>query len=151
MATFWRTALLMPAVLLLQACTMWSEHPVRHWSDATGGESLERNFWIEVKQKDWNELERHLAGNYIRVTPRGALDRTAALELLKQFEVTDYVLSDFQVELNGRSMIVAYTLILKGNGPRGPFPSEPVHMLAVWQQQKTGWVALAHSVVGEIK
>ncbi len=34
---------------------MWREHTVNKWADATGGEGLERSFWNEVKNNNWNE------------------------------------------------------------------------------------------------
>src|SRR5256885_3589586 len=62
------------ATILLQGCTVWREHTVNKWADATGGEGLERSFWNEVKNKNWNELERHIAGNYILITLDTRLD-----------------------------------------------------------------------------
>ena len=56
---------LLATTLLLQACTLWSEHPAKTWADATGGEGLERNFWRELKAKNWPELERHIRGRGI--------------------------------------------------------------------------------------
>ena len=44
--------LLLAAVLMLPACAVWREHPgSSKWTDATGGEGLERSFWKEVKAK----------------------------------------------------------------------------------------------------
>jgi hypothetical protein len=52
--------------------------------------------------------------------------------------------------LNGTTFVVTYTITLNGsvNGTGGsqPFPSAPQHMMSVWQQQKSGWVEIAHSV-----
>ena len=72
---------LLSALLLFAGCTMWREHPgSSKWTDATGGEGLERSFWREVKDKKWKELEQHIAGNYIAVSPeQGRLDKAAAL------------------------------------------------------------------------
>jgi len=35
---------------------------------------------------------------------------------------------------------------LNGTAGSQPLPSAPQHMMTVWQQQKAGWVAIAHSV-----
>ncbi len=104
---------LLSAIVLLPACTMWREHPVSNWADATGGESLERTFWKEVKTKKWNELEPHFASNYISVTPEeGRFDRAAALAYLHQLQLDDYTLGDFQNELNGETVVVTYAITL---------------------------------------
>jgi ketosteroid isomerase-like protein len=139
--------LMLGAVLLFSGCTVWSEHPAHHWTDATGGEGLERIFWNEVKAKDWTELERHMAGNYVFTGPEGRLDRQAALDRLKQFELEEYSLGEMQVELNTQTLVVTYTLTLRGTRAGQPLRDSPVRLLAVWQHQKAGWMAIAHSIV----
>jgi ketosteroid isomerase-like protein len=144
-------SVLLCLVTALQGCSVWREHAVHNWSDVTGGESLERNFWKEVKAKNWNELSRHLAGNYISVTPEeGRMDRAATVEHLKQLRLDDYSLGDFQIELNGQTLVVTYTIALRGTYAEQPLPSVPVRMITVWQQQNGGWMALAHSVMGAV-
>ena len=133
---------------LLQACTVWGDRPVKAWTDVTGGESLERNFWREVKDRNWTELERHLAGNFISASVRGTRDRAATLEYLKQLQLEEYTLGDFQVELNGQALVVNYSLTAKGTIEGKPLPPGPIRMMSVWQQQKAGWTAIAHSTVG---
>lgn len=135
---------------LTSACTFYGEHPARALSEATGGEGLERVFWKEVQAANWVEVERALASNYSGVTPGGTLDRSATLEQYRQWQLKDYALGDLKTELNGTTMVVTYTITLNGslNGTAGsqPLPSAPQHMMTVWQQQKRGWVEIAHSV-----
>jgi hypothetical protein len=137
------------------ACTFYGEHPARTLSEATGGEGLERIFWKNVQAANWVELERSLASNYAGVTPSGTLDRSAALEQYRQWQLKDYALGDLKTEMNGITFVVTYTITLNGtfnaaagNGTAGlqPLPSAPQHMMSVWQQQKKGWVIIAHSV-----
>jgi hypothetical protein len=144
--------IMLSALLLLPACTMWREHEVSKWTDATGGEGLERSFWKEVKAKRWSELEHHLAGNYILVTPEvGRLDRAAALAHLQQVHLDEFTLGDFQTELNTETLVVTYAITMRGTSAGHPLPSEPVRMMTVWQKQKAGWMQIAHSVMGPEK
>ncbi len=135
---------------LTPACTFYGDHPARTLSEATGGEGLERVFWKEVQAANWVEVERALASNYAGVTPGGTLDRTGALEQYRGWQLKDYALGDLKTELNGSTIVVTYTITLNGtsNGSAGsqPLPSAPQHMMTVWQQQKKGWVVIAHSV-----
>jgi hypothetical protein len=142
-------ALILACAGLLQACTVWGDHPVRNWTDVTGGESLERNFWMEVKAKNWTELEKHVAGNFISASTDGTKDKATALEHLKQLQVDEYSVGNFQVELNGQSLVVTYSLTLTGTSAGTPLASEPRRMMSVWQQQKSGWVIIAHSTLGK--
>jgi len=141
--------LLFGTMLLLSGCTVWGEHPVRHWPDATGGEGLERSYWNDVKAKQWDELERHLASNYVLFTPEeGRLDRPAALAHLQPLRLDEYSLGDLQTELNGQTLVVTYSITMRGTFNGQPLPSAPVRMMTVWQQQKSGWMAIAHTVIG---
>src|SRR5919108_5530272 len=101
-------------VLFWCGCTMWREHKPHAWTDVTGGESLERVFWRQLKEKNWPQVESHLAGTYVLLTPQGTLDRAAAIERWKQLELQDYSLGDFRVELNGNTYVVSYTLTIRG-------------------------------------
>jgi hypothetical protein len=138
------------ALMATPACTFYGDHPARAFSEATGGEGLERVFWKEVQSANWVEVERVLASNYSGVTPGGTLDRSATIEQYHQWRLKDYALGDLKTELNGNTVVVTYTITLNGtlNGTGGsqPLPSAPLHMMTVWQQQKKGWVAIAHSV-----
>ena len=139
------------ALMFAPACTFYGDRPARALSEATGGEGLERVFWKDVQAANWVEVERSLASNYAGVTPGGTLDRSAALEQYHGWQLKDYALGDLKTELNGTTIVVTYTITLNGvtsNGAAGsqPLPSVPQHMMTVWQQQKAGWVAIAHSV-----
>ena len=94
--------LLLAAVLMLPACTVWREHPgSSKWTDATGGEGLERSFWKEVKAKRWSELEHHIASNYVAVSAQGGrLDKAAAVAQIQQLQLDDYTLGDVQAKGN---------------------------------------------------
>ena len=139
------------ALMFAPACTFYGDRPARALSEATGGEGLERVFWKDVQAANWVEVEHALASNYAGVTPGGTLDRSAALEQYHGWQLKDYALGDLKTELNGTTIVVTYTITLNGvtsNGTAGsqPLPSAPQHMMTVWQQQKAGWVVIAHSV-----
>jgi hypothetical protein len=141
---------LMLALMFTSACTFYGEHPARALSDATGGEGLERVFWKDVQTANWAEVERALASNYAGVTLGGSLDRAATIEQYRTWQLKDSAIGDLKTELNGATIVVTYTITLNGssNGPGGaqPLPTTPLHMMTVWQQQKSGWLAIAHSV-----
>ncbi|HMH00765.1 MAG TPA: nuclear transport factor 2 family protein [Terriglobales bacterium] len=136
---------------LLQGCTVWREHAVNKWADATGGEGLERSFWNEVKNKNWTELERHIAGNYILITPEGRLDRGLALERIKEFQIQDFSMGEIETELHRDTIVVTYSITLRGTHVGQPLSQTPIRRMAVWQQQKSGWMKIADSEIGGLK
>jgi hypothetical protein len=132
------------------ACTFYGEKPARSMEEATGGEGLERVFWKNVQTANSVGLERTLASNYSGVTSAGTLDRSATIEQYRTWQLKDYSIGDLQTELNGSTIVVTYTITLNGtttahSGASQPLPSTPQHMMTVWQQQKKGWIAIAHS------
>ncbi len=128
------------------ACTFYGEHPARSMAEATGGEGMERVFWKNVQAANWVEVERALASNYMGTTPAGPLDHAATIAQYRQWQLKDYALGDLKTELNGSTIVVTYTITINGTAGSQPLPSAPQHMMTVWQQQKAGWVAIAHSV-----
>src|ERR1700733_3044042 len=143
----WMPILGLVAVLLLEAgCTMNKEHPANSFADATGGEGLERVFWKSVAAADWTDVERVLASNYSGVSASGTLDKAAALEQYRQWQLKEDSLGDLKKEFNGNTIGLTYLFTLKvSTGGGSPLPSGPQHMMSVWQQQKKGWVEIAHT------
>jgi len=137
---------LLISMMLVSACTFYGDRPPRAFSEATGGEGLERVFWKHVQAANWTEIERALASNYMGTAPSGSLDRDTTLAQYRQWQLKDYSLGDLKTELNGSTIVVTYTITLNGAAGSQPLPSAPQHMMTVWQQQKAGWVAIAHSV-----
>jgi hypothetical protein len=136
------------SLLLLSACTVYSEHPVKTFSDATGGEGLERAFWQDVQKQDWKDVERHLAGNFVYATPGKTLERAEALENFQQMQIQEYSIGDLSTEMNRDAFVVTYTVTLRGTNHGRAFPDQPKRRMSVWQQQKGGWVMIAHTVLG---
>jgi hypothetical protein len=139
------------ALICTAACTVYGERPPHSMAEATGGEGLERIFWKNVQARNWVELERSLASNYSGVSASGALDRSATIDQYRTWQLQDYAIGDLKTELNGSTLVVTYNITLNGgisNGTAGSqrLPSAPQHMMTVWQQQKAGWVVIAHSV-----
>ncbi|MGD0211620.1 MAG: DUF4440 domain-containing protein [Terriglobales bacterium] len=138
------------ALMFASACTFNRDHPAGTFSQATGGEGLEHVFWKNVRSANWVEIDRVLASNYAGITPTGTLDHSATLEQYRGWKLKDYAIGDLNTEMNGTTIVVTYTITLNGtsNGSAGsqPLPSVPQHMMTVWQQQKAGWVVIAHSV-----
>src|SRR3954462_14388687 len=80
--------------LVVPAVGCWEEKQPATWKSATGPEALEKLFWDEVKAKNWAEIERHVGPTFVAVNSRGALDRAALMERVKQLDIDDYSLGN---------------------------------------------------------
>jgi len=94
-------------------------------------------------------LEHHIASNYVAISPQGGrLDKAAALAQIQRLHLDDYTLGDVQGEMNSDTFVVTYTVAMHGTFGGQPLPIEPLRMMTVWQKEKAGWMAIAHSVLG---
>src|SRR5689334_5120132 len=96
-------------MLITTSCTMWKSPP-KGWSGATGGEQLERQLWNEIKDKNWSELEKHLAPLFVANSSNATHDRAAAIARWKQFELQSVSLADVQVQPAGADFVVTATV-----------------------------------------
>jgi hypothetical protein len=130
--------------VILSSCSLWKNAP-KGWSGATGGEQLEKLFWGEIKDKDWAELQKHLAPLFVATSPDGRRNRDASIERWKQFDLQSVSLSDVQVETAGPDFVVTAKATFTGTMAGKPLPAEPIQTMTVWQQVKDGWVVIAHT------
>jgi ketosteroid isomerase-like protein len=129
----------------LAGCAAWPPPKNSSWSNATGIEQFERLWWNSVKEKDWNEVERHLASTYVVVSPGGTFDRDSALAQIKQDEIDEFSMGNISIQPNGDATVITYTMTMRGRHNGQPFQLNGDHMMTVWQQQKRGWVQVAHA------
>jgi hypothetical protein len=147
----WRLSIvvvLLVALLSMAGCTFYADRPVKAFGEATGGEGFERALWRDIKQQDWKDLDSHIASNFVYITPSGRWERGSALEQIEQMRVQDYSISDLATEMNRDAFVVSYTITLRGTMQEKVLPDEPQRRMTIWQQQKGGWMAIAHTVMG---
>lgn len=99
----------------------------------------------DVKGKNWSQLSGHIAGNFLVTNAQGTMGRAAAFEHLQHMDLKSYSLAEVKTELHGDTFIVTYQLTLEGTMDEEPLPSQPLHVMTVWQHQSRSWVAIARS------
>ncbi|HST13091.1 MAG TPA: nuclear transport factor 2 family protein, partial [Terriglobales bacterium] len=109
--------LLLAALMILSGCTVYADHPVKAFSQATGGEGFERALWKEIQSQDWKDVSSHFASNFVYVTPAGRWERDGALEQIQKLRIQEYTISDLATQMNRDTFVVTYTITLHGTGP----------------------------------
>jgi ketosteroid isomerase-like protein len=129
---------------ILTGC--WKQPSRYNWSNAPGTEQYERLMWQAIRDKDWTEVERHLAPAFVGSDARGrSYDRAAWIEHWKATQIRDFSLGEVAVQPDGADMVVTYEVRLNGEESGQPLLSAPVRMVSVWQQLKKGWILIAQS------
>jgi len=136
-------SLLIAAIAFLQTgCTAAAAPKVSNWKNSTGAEAYQRLFWQAVKEKDWLQVESHMASNFTYLSGSGSKDKQQTVDYLHGLELKDFSLGEVNVNASGSDAIVTYTIILAG-APNSASQPHPSRHMAIWQQQKSGWVMLA--------
>jgi len=121
------------------------KHPT--WKNATGAEQYERLMWQAVRDKDWKNIEYHLAPTFVGVNARGqALDRTAWLGYWKDTQIRDFSIAELTVQPAGTGMVVTYILHAGASQDAASAPGAGLRVVSVWQQIKHGWVLTTTSM-----
>ena len=132
-------------VLFLSGCTKWAEKKNPNWRQATSGEHLVNLFWKDVRDKDWKQLEAHVAPEFAGVNSMQTMDRAAFMNHVSHFDLQSFQIGEVETRSAGRDLIVAYVITLQGNSSAGPLPATPMRILSVWQELRHGWVVVAMS------
>jgi len=125
-------------------CSCWDPRPTA-WTNATGAEQFEKLWWQAAQEKKWPEVEEHLASTYVWQSADSERDRAQTLDQLQKLQIAEYSMGETQVRPSGDVLIITYTMDLRGTLDGRPFAWRGQHMMTTWQQQKTGWIAIAHS------
>jgi hypothetical protein len=134
--------------LNIAGCTIGREPKHPNWKNATGAEQYERLMWQDIRKKDWQDVEYHLAPTFVGVNAQGrALDREGWVEYWKSADIKEVSLGEFSVQPSGTHMVVTFVLHLVGTAAGRPFPQDGLRVISVWQQVKSGWILTATSCV----
>jgi hypothetical protein len=63
-------------------------------------------------------------------------------------QIQEYSIGELSTEMNRDAFVVTYAVTLRGTRHGQAFPDQPQRSMSVWQQQKGGWVMIAHTVLG---
>jgi hypothetical protein len=126
-------------IVCLSGCTIGKEPKHPSWKNATGAEQYERLMWQAIRDKNWPDVENHLASTFAGVDAKGqAHDRAGWVDYWKSAPVRDFNLGELTVQPNSSDMTITYVLHLNGE-------ASALRVISVWQQVKGGWMLIATS------
>lgn len=126
-------------VLFLLGCAGAPKHPT--WKNATGAEQHERLMWQAIRDKDWNDVEYHLAPTFVGVNASGqALDRAAWVSYWKSMQIKEFSIAEIAVQPAGTHMVVTYVFHAGANQGAATALGAGLRVVSVWQQVKHGWI-----------
>ncbi|HEY6249072.1 MAG TPA: nuclear transport factor 2 family protein [Candidatus Angelobacter sp.] len=135
--------LFVPTLLLCLLLTGCLKTPGKSgWNTATGAEQYERLMWQAIHDKQWDEMEHHLAATFVGVNSKGQkFDRAGWVEYWKARPAVEASLGELSVQPEGADMVVSYVANLSGASS-----SSGMQVVSVWQQLKGGWVLISQAI-----
>ena len=136
------TAVFLLSLALLAGCAGSPKHPT--WKNATGSEQHERLMWQAMKSQQWKDVASHLAPMFVGGGADGRkYDREGWMAYWKAARPSDYSLGEVMVDPAGTNMVVSYVLVINQQPTAS---NQPLRVLSVWQQVKSGWIMTATSL-----
>ncbi len=109
-----------------------------------------REIWAEIKAQNWSVVESKIAPGFQSVHADSARNREVQIKLLKNLNLGEYTLSNFETTRNGSVIIVTYFAAAKETIAGEKVSSKPTMRLSVWLETENGWQWIAHANLSAI-
>ena len=101
--------------------------------------------WADFKAKDWAAVERKIADGFQSVHPDGPRDRAGEITLIKNLNLGEFTLSNFQSTVNGNNIVVTYMMAAHETIDQERLGTKPTPRLSVWRKGTHGWQWICHA------
>ena len=115
------------------------------------GEDLVRELWNDFKTQNISALEKKIAPGFQSIHEDGASDAEAELKLLKELNLGEYTLSNFEVTEVGPAIIVSYFVSVEETIEGKRLSTEPAARLSIFLKTDSGWQWIAHANLNPLK
>jgi hypothetical protein len=101
----------------------------------------EKAAWDVIKKKDWDGFAKTMASDYLEVLDDGVHDKAAALQSIKDFELTDATFADWKMSQIGKnSVLLTYSATVKATFKGQAIPTGPYREAAVYVNRGGEWI-----------
>ena len=99
--------------------------------------------WEAVKQKDWDAFTKSMADDYIEVEDDGVHDKAASLQSVKDFDLSDYTLSDWKMTpIDPNTVLITYNANVTAKYKGEPVPAGPWREASAYVNRNGQWLAI---------
>ncbi len=109
------------------------------------GETLVRDLWKDIAEGNLNKVEQSMAPEFQSVHEDIARNKTEELELLKNAQLGEYELTDFEVTQTDTMILVTYRAMVEEMIAGNYLPARTTMRLSLWVKTGEGWKWAAHA------
>jgi hypothetical protein len=108
------------------------------WSE---GEQLERQTWQEIQARNFEALASKIAPEFQSVHSDEARNKEAELELLRNFNLGHFALSQFK----GDNLIITYVASANETIDNQNLAGKSASRMSIWKKKDGHWQWMAHA------
>lgn len=112
---------------------------------------MESDTWAAARDKDFAAVTAKFAPGYQSVDERHIMDRKAAIEALKKYNLSDFTLSDFKVTRTGDGAVLTYMVEVTETVDGKRVAKRKTPRASVWIKTDKGWLTLFHGNFNPLK
>jgi hypothetical protein len=99
--------------------------------------------WEAVKKKDWDAFTKLMADDYFEVEDDGVHDKAGSLQSVKDFDLSDYTLSDWKMtSIDANAVLITYTANVTAKLKGEPVPGGPYREASAYVNRNGEWLAI---------
>jgi hypothetical protein len=99
--------------------------------------------WEAVKKKDWDAFAKLMADDYFEVEDDGVHDKAASVQLVKDFDLSDYTLSDWKMtSIDANAVLITYNANVTAKFKGEAVPAGPWRESSAYVNRNGEWLAI---------
>lgn len=115
------------------------------------GETLVRELWKDMAEENWKKIEKSMAPEFQSVHEDIARNAAEQMELLKDLQLGDYELSDFNVTQTETFVLITYRVMTEERIAGMDLPARATMRLSAWVKSPDGWQWIAHANLNPLR
>lgn len=99
--------------------------------------------WEAVKKKDWDAFTKWMTDDYLEVVDDGVHDKATTLQLIKDYDLSDYTLSDWKMTpIDTNAVLITYTANVTAKFKGEAIPAGPWRESSAYVNRNGEWLAI---------
>lgn len=115
------------------------------------GEKLVRELWKDAAEGNLKKIEKSMAPEFQSVHEDITRDAAEEMKLLKDLQLGEYELSDFEITETDSFILVTYRVMTEEKVAGFDLPARATMRLSAWIKTPDGWKWIAHANLNPLR
>jgi len=115
------------------------------------GKELVLQLWADMKANNWMGIQKQIAPGYQSIHQDGARDNNAEIELIKGLNLSEYMIDNIKVTMEGPVIIVTYQVNVEETIAGNLIQKRTSMRLSAWLKFGESWKWIIHANLNPLK